>query len=82
MKDHWNTILDLKSTSLQYGDMENYKTDTRQLAPRLTAKLASYPTLYYVVVTAVRRRKHFGAKLLCVSYGNKKRAMHNTESQK
>lgn len=35
-----------------------------RLAARLTAKLAGYPTLYYVVVTAVRRTKHSDAKTL------------------
>lgn len=47
--------------------MEQYPTNctsnAQKLTSMLTAKLASYPTLYYVVVTAVRRTKHSDAKL-------------------
>lgn len=55
-----------------------YTAHTRQLASRLTAKLASHPTLYCVVVTAVRRTKHSNTKLLPVSCSNNTRPMHNT----
>ncbi len=74
--------VELKSSSLQ--PRNNISLTARlvhgRLAARLTAKIASYPTLYYVVVTAVRRTKHSDAKLLRVSHGNKKRARHNAAS--
>lgn len=47
-----------------------HDSHTDGLVARLTAQLASYPTLYYVVVTAVRRTKHLNAKLLRVSNNN------------
>lgn len=56
-------VVELQPTSPQYAAIEQYHTITTRLlygrlATRLTAKLTTNPTLYYVVVTAVRRTKH------------------------
>lgn len=53
-----------------------------RLAAKLTAQLASYPTLCYVVVTAVRRTKHLDAKLLHVSNNNEQLAGHDATLRK